>query len=85
MLSPGPPWWASIPREEWPEGLEEAVAPLWCEDHGDRQSELVCIGQELDHAAAAVALDACLLTEEEMAGGEEAWAALSAVGASGVA
>ena len=34
------------------------------------------IGQEIDHAAAAAALDACLLTEEEMEGGEEAWAKL---------
>jgi len=36
----------------------------------------VCIGQELDHAAAASALDACLLTEKEMTGGEAAWAKL---------
>ncbi len=36
----------------------------------------MCIGQELDHAAAAAALDACLLTEKEMKGGETAWAKL---------
>ena len=35
----------------------------------------MCIGQELDHTAASAALDACLLTEEEMAGGAEAWVA----------
>ena len=50
--------------------------PLWDETHGDRQSELVCIGQELDHKAAEAALSACLLTAEEMAGGAEAWSAL---------
>ena len=36
----------------------------------------MCIGEELDHAAVEVALTACLLTDEEMAGGAEAWAAL---------
>ena len=30
----------------------------------------------LQHEEAAAALDACLLTEEEMAGGDQAWAAL---------
>ena len=39
-------------RELWPESLEEDIKPLWDEVHGDRQSELVCIGQELDHASA---------------------------------
>jgi G3E family GTPase len=75
-LSPGPPWWDALPRELWPEGLEEDIRPLWHEEHGDRQSELVCIGQELQHAEAAATLEACLLTEEEMAGGEGAWGAL---------
>jgi G3E family GTPase len=75
-LAPGPPWWDALARDLWPEGLEEDIKPLWDEEHGDRQSELVCIGQELDHEAAKAALDACLLTEEEMAGGAEGWAAL---------
>ena len=76
-LSPGPPWWAALPREEWPEGLADDIRPLWHEQHGDRQSELVCIGQELRHAEASAALEACLLTEAEMAGGAEAWAAFA--------
>ena len=46
------------------------------EDHGDRHTELVCIGQELDHAAAEAALNLCLLTDKEMVGGKESWAAL---------
>ena len=45
-------------------------------EHGPRKTELVCIGQELDHAAAAAALDRCLLTEREMARGVRAWATL---------
>ena len=78
-LSPGPPWWAALPADEWPEGLAEDLkgSTLWDGEHGDRQSELVCIGQQLDHAAAAAALEACLLTDEEMAGGEARWAAMA--------
>ena len=72
-LTPGPPWWAALPREEWPEGLQEDIGPLWDEAHGDRQSEMVCIGQDLDHAAAKAELDKCLLTDEEMAGGGDKW------------
>ena len=64
-------------RDLWPEQLEEDLRPLWHEEHGDRQSELVCIGQDLDHTAVAEALNACLLTEAEMAGGAEVWAAFS--------
>ena len=40
------------------------------------QSELVCIGQDLDHAATKEELKRCLLTDEEMDGGVESWAAL---------
>ena len=39
-------------------------------------SSLVCIGRELDHAAASRALDRCLLTKKEMAAGEAGWTAL---------
>ena len=44
--------------------------------YGDRHNELVCIGQDLDHSAAETALNACLLTDEEMMSGQERWAAL---------
>ena len=76
-MAPGPVWWAATSREEWPAGLHETIHELWDEKHGDRQTELVCIGHELDHAAAEAALRACLLTEEEMAGGEDGWRTLA--------
>ena len=72
-LAPGPPWWAATAREAWPAGVREEILQLWHEEHGDRQIELVCIGNELDHAAAGSALQACLLTDEEMAGGKCSW------------
>ena len=71
-VAPGPPWWAVVPREEWPPGLDEAIKPLWHEPHGDRQVELVCIGQYMDKAAVDSALRACLVTDEELLLGEEA-------------
>ena len=75
-MTPGPPWWAAMDRDVWPEGLEEDLRPLWQKEHGDRQTELVCIGQDLEHEAVKEELDRCLLTDKEMAGGEESWAAL---------
>lgn len=72
-LLPGNPWWAEIDKEHWPKGLEDAIAPLWREPYGDRQQEIVIIGQKLDRDEISKALDACLLTEEEMDMGEEAW------------
>ena len=114
-LAAGPPWWAIIPREQWPAGLQEQRAAdlladleqdagklaecgisaslsgaggggraeagdsearsfrAWDSQHGDRRTELVCIGRALDHEAARCALEACLLTPEEMAKGEMSW------------
>ncbi|EOD13186.1 hypothetical protein EMIHUDRAFT_212951 [Emiliania huxleyi CCMP1516] len=43
VVEPGDPWWAVIPRSKWPEGLEDAIAPLWHEPHGDRQSEVALV------------------------------------------
>jgi G3E family GTPase len=47
-LVAGSLWWASVPKEEWPETLEEAIRPMWSEPHGDRQQEVVLIGQGMD-------------------------------------
>lgn len=62
----GNPWWAAIDRCEWPEGLAENIAPLWHEPHGDRQQEMVIIGQELDKEKISASLAACLCDEDEM-------------------
>eukprot|EP00877_Chromochloris_zofingiensis_P002580 jgi/Chrzof1/12322/Cz06g30090.t1 len=43
--------------------------PLW----GDRCQELVWIGINMDQASQRAMLDACLLTDEEMALGPEGW------------
>ena len=76
-MAPGNPWWAAIPRQQWPDGLAEDIQDAWDVQHGDRRTELVCIGRELDSEAANAQLEACLLTAEEMAAGEESWRALT--------
>ena len=74
-LTPGSPWWANIEREDWPEGLAEAIAPLWNETSGDRQTELVLIGRDMNPARVKDALESCLLSEQELvAMPPEAWA-----------
>ena len=42
-------------------------------DYGDRRQEIVCIGQHMDAKAVTAVLDACLLTDSEMAAGPKAW------------
>jgi hypothetical protein len=49
----------------------------WDVQHGDRRTELVCIGRHLEHGAASKQLETCLLTAEEMGGGQESWLLLS--------
>jgi hypothetical protein len=46
-------------------------------DTGDCRQELVFIGQNIDFAQLSTALDACLLSEEEMALGPMGWLRLA--------
>ncbi|MFP5383613.1 MAG: zinc metallochaperone GTPase ZigA [Gammaproteobacteria bacterium] len=72
---PAGAWWASIPREHWPQDAETVaiIEARMQEPFGDRRQELVFIGQGLDREAMVAALDACLLTDEEMARGRDGW------------
>ena len=88
-MQPGPPWVAAVPHAQWPEALVEQIQRdkaeaerdptgfhMWDDEHGDRRTELVCIGRDLDREAARAHLEACLLTDEEMASGQQSWLAL---------
>lgn len=68
-------WWASIPQERWPEGEEHrrAIMQNWVEGIGDARQELVFIGMEMDEDAVRAALDAALLSDDEMAAGPQRW------------
>ncbi|MET8359828.1 GTP-binding protein [Micromonospora sp. NPDC005171] len=64
---------------EWPEDPDERIEleSRWHPVFGDRQQELVLIGIDLDGQGLRAALNACLLTDTEIAAGEDAWRALS--------
>ncbi len=71
-------WWAAVSPEQWPED-EETVALIkekWHEAVGDARQELVLIGMDMDEAALRARLDACLLTDSELAAGPAAWTRL---------
>lgn len=75
-------WWVALDPAEWPaDAAERAEVEADMQDggvpapFGDRRQELVLIGLDLDHAALQARLDACLLSDAEMAAGVAAWAA----------
>uniref|UniRef100_A0A7S4ASH4 CobW C-terminal domain-containing protein n=1 Tax=Pseudo-nitzschia australis TaxID=44445 RepID=A0A7S4ASH4_9STRA len=72
-LLPGNPWWAEIDKTHWPENLERQIAPLWREPYGDRQQEIVLIGQALNQEAICQAFDQCLVSVDSMKVGQEVW------------
>ena len=68
-------WWRFVPKSQWPQD-EESVAAImghWQASTGDCRQELVFIGQNIDFAQMRAELDACLLTDEEMALGVDGW------------
>ncbi len=71
-------WWRFVPRERWPQDDDslQAILRKWDEAVGDCRQELVFIGQNIDFAQLRAELDACLLDDQEMAAGPQAWARL---------
>jgi G3E family GTPase len=74
-LLPAGLWWASAPKEYWPE--DEAtcakIRSMFQGDYGDRRQELVFIGIDMEETTIRSQLDHCLLTDEEMELGPSAW------------
>jgi len=68
-------WWRFVPQTQWPQEAESvaAIQQTWHADTGDCRQELVFIGQNMDFAALGHALDQCLLDDEELAQGAQAW------------
>ena len=71
-------WWASVPEERRPEGeeFETYLKSVWSEETGDARQELVFIGSDMRESEVRAVLDACLLTDAEMALGPVEWKAL---------
>jgi hypothetical protein len=65
-------WWAAKPEDQWPASLavRTMIRRRWHCKYGDRRQEVVFIGAEMDRATIFAALDALLLTDEEMAQGD---------------
>lgn len=68
-------FWKAVAEPNWPDDPvdREAIMEKWQGPFGDMRQELVFIGQDLDEARIRQALDACLLSEEEMLAGQELW------------
>ncbi|MEC8651142.1 MAG: GTP-binding protein, partial [Planctomycetota bacterium] len=75
-LSGAGAWWATAPREDWPEdpATREELEANWEGQFGDRRQELVVIGRDVDENDLRARLDACLLDDAELAAGPAAWA-----------
>jgi G3E family GTPase len=74
-MTPAGFWWAAAPEEEWPEDEEmtREIRSNFSGEFGDRHQQLVFIGQGLDQHRIETMLDACLLTDSELAQGPAAW------------
>ena len=77
QVAPVGEWWAAI-ADELPSGAEcpEAVRNEWVEPFGDRRQALSFVGLGMDAARLRERLEACLLTDSEIAAGATAWETL---------
>jgi len=64
-ISPGNAWWITINKSEWPLNLDKAIEPLWKDVFGDRQNEIVIIGQYMNHKEVESLFNSCLISDEE--------------------
>lgn len=61
-------WIATLPKIQQQQIFQEdyTISSRWDEEYGDRQTEIVFIGMDMEREEIEAALDACLLTNEEM-------------------
>ncbi len=71
-------FWKAVPKEKWPQDEDylASIKKQWVEPFGDMRQELVFIGQGLDKDRMILALDECLLSEEEILRGRDYWTTL---------
>jgi G3E family GTPase len=72
-------FWAATPEKDWDVGdaRKAKIKSIWSEPHGDRRQEMAFVLHGLSAEALEKQLDACLLTDEEMATGPEGWKSLA--------
>ena len=67
-------WWAAVKPEALPDGeLPEHVVPDFEGEFGDRRQEIIFIGVGLKNDVVTEALDACLLSDDELAQYRKHW------------
>ncbi len=68
-------WWSAIDHAHWPDdpAQRQALQAQCIEPYGDRRQELVLIGIGMEPEALTARLDACLLTNAELALGPDGW------------
>lgn len=70
-------WWAAVDRREWPQDAtwRASIRNSFKSPYGDRRQEIVFIGSKgMDRKTLTERLDACLLTDAELALGPAIWA-----------
>ena len=69
-------FWKGVPKERWPTDKDylATIEREWVEPFGDMRQGLVFIGQNVKQAEMTSALNACLLSEEQLLQGKSAWA-----------
>ena len=74
----GGSFWAATPESEWPvsDKRKAEIKALFEGPYGDRRQELAFVIDGIDRAALERRLDACLLTDEELALGPAGWRTL---------
>jgi G3E family GTPase len=78
QINPAGYWWAAAPEDQIPEddALLSEIRSHFDGPYGDRRQELIFIGQSMDELHIRDILDDCLLADEELARGPEAWLSL---------
>ena len=68
-------FWKAVPEDQWPLDQDslDSIKENWKEPFGDMRQELVFIGQGLDKEQVTKALDACLLSDEDLLQGKNHW------------
>lgn len=68
-------WMAGLPKKEWTEdpAEREVILAEWDPLFGDRQTQIVFIGRDLDQETIIARLEECLATDAELEGGVDSW------------
>ena len=71
-------FWSAVDEAEWPGDAETRaeIESLMSGPYGDRRTEIVLIGRDMNEAELRAKFDACLLTDSEFDKGPNAWSRL---------